>query len=53
MPNFGLGVLSSLASFVKFLGYVLARDCVWAILRFFCGLKEESYREVKCGFLEF
>jgi len=36
-----------------FLGCVLARDSIWTILEFFCGLTKGSYREVKCGFLWF
>jgi len=31
---------------VEFLGYVLVKDCIWAILEFF-------YEEFKCGFLGF
>ena len=37
--------------FKEFLGCVLIRNCVWANLGFFCGLKEGFYGEVKCEFL--
>jgi len=39
--------------FEEFLGYVLARDYVWAIFGFFYGLKEGFCGEIKCECLEF
>jgi len=37
----------------EFLSWVFVRDCTWAILRLFCGLKEGFCGEIKSGFLGF
>jgi len=46
--NSSCGVQRILA-FFDFLGCFLARDCVWAILVFFGGLKDKFCGEIKCG----
>jgi len=38
---------------VNFLGCVLVGGCVWTILGFLYGLKEEFYGEIKCEFVKF
>ena len=53
VPILYLGVLPSLAFFVAFLGCILIRNCVLAILKFFCRLKKEFCGEVICRFLGF
>ena len=45
--------LGYVGCFAFFLGCVLVKDCVCAILGFFCALKKESYREIKRGFFGF
>ena len=45
--------MSVSAFFVEFLGCILVGDYVWAILGILCGLKEEFYGEIKCGFVGF
>jgi len=44
------GCAKVLAFLWSFLGCVLARDCVWATLGFFCGLKERFCGEIACGY---
>jgi len=46
-------MLPGLALFVGFLGCVLVRDYVWAILGFFCGLKEGFHEESKMWVFRF
>ena len=53
MSNFYLWHMGIFSFFVEFLGCILVRNCVWIILRYFCGLKEGFYGEVKCAFLGF
>ena len=46
VPKFCLAMLDNVGFFMEFLGCILVKDCVWAILQFFCG-------EIIGGFLGF